>query len=40
LEESREVGHSGVLTGIIDRVEADDIDDPLLYFRGRYRELS
>jgi 3-hydroxy-9,10-secoandrosta-1,3,5(10)-triene-9,17-dione monooxygenase reductase component len=40
LEERRELGHSGVFTGIIDRVEADEIDDPLLYFRGRYRALS
>jgi flavin reductase (DIM6/NTAB) family NADH-FMN oxidoreductase RutF len=40
LEDRRELGHSGVIAGTIDRVEADDIDDPLLYFRGRYRGLS
>ncbi|HJS72168.1 MAG TPA: flavin reductase family protein [Acidimicrobiia bacterium] len=39
LEERRELGHSGVIIGTIDRVVADDIGDPLLYFRGRYREL-
>lgn len=34
-----EVGWSGVLAGKIDRVEIEDFADPLLHFRGRYRNL-
>lgn len=33
------VGWSGIMRGSIDRVEAGDITDPLVYFRGGYRTL-
>ncbi len=35
-----EVGWSGMVTATIDRVEVDDLTDPLVYFRGRYRGLA
>jgi 3-hydroxy-9,10-secoandrosta-1,3,5(10)-triene-9,17-dione monooxygenase reductase component len=38
--EKEEVGYSGLVTGAIDWVEAADITDPLVYFRGSYRSLS
>jgi flavin reductase (DIM6/NTAB) family NADH-FMN oxidoreductase RutF len=38
-ESRREVGHSGVVTGRIDRVEVDEFTNPLAYFRGQFRGL-
>ena len=38
--EQREVGYSGLVTGEIVRVEAANITDPLIYFRGSYRSLG
>jgi flavin reductase (DIM6/NTAB) family NADH-FMN oxidoreductase RutF len=35
-----EVGHSGVLSGRVDRVEVSAIDDPLVHFRGGYHRLG
>lgn len=35
----REAGYSGLIEGEIDRIEAADIGDPLVYFRGAYRSL-
>lgn len=40
LVEKRAVGHSGLLIGEIDRIDAGDMSDPLVYFRGGYRALS
>ena len=38
-ESRREVGHSGVVTGLIDHVDIGDFTNPLAYFRGNYRTL-
>jgi flavin reductase (DIM6/NTAB) family NADH-FMN oxidoreductase RutF len=35
-----EVGYSGIVTAEIERTEAGDLVDPLIYFRGRYRSLG
>lgn len=35
-----EAGWSGIVTGEVDRIEAANITDPLVYFRGGYRSLS
>jgi flavin reductase (DIM6/NTAB) family NADH-FMN oxidoreductase RutF len=40
LRDRAEVGYSGLITGTIDDVEAADLADPLIYFRGRYRSLG
>jgi 3-hydroxy-9,10-secoandrosta-1,3,5(10)-triene-9,17-dione monooxygenase reductase component len=32
--------YSVVADGIIDRLDLDELDDPLVYFRGRYRDLE
>lgn len=37
---AEEVGYSGLVVGEIDRVEATDLVEPLVYFRGRYRSLE
>ncbi|HEY6635326.1 MAG TPA: flavin reductase family protein [Acidimicrobiia bacterium] len=37
--DSIEVGYSGLVTGEIISVDTDDLVDPLVYFRGRYRAL-
>lgn len=39
LVETTEIGLSGVISGRIDRVQTTDFDDPLAYFRGRFRSL-
>lgn len=36
---ARSEGYSLLVTGDIDRIEASAIDDPLVYFRGRYRRI-
>ncbi len=33
-------GWSGVVRGVIEHVEVSGMDDPLVYFRGRYRTLG
>ena len=38
-ESRREAGHTGLVTGRIDRVEVGDFTNPLAYFRGSYRTL-
>lgn len=38
-ESRREVGHTGLVTGQIDRVEVGDFTNPLAYFRGSYHTL-
>lgn len=35
-----EVGYSGLVYGRIDQVEISGTTDPLVYFRGRYRDLA
>ena len=35
-----EHGHSVLISGDVDRVETADLEDPLAYFRGRYRRLE
>lgn len=35
-----ELGHSGVVAGAIDRLELTELEEPLVYFRGRYRGLG
>jgi flavin reductase (DIM6/NTAB) family NADH-FMN oxidoreductase RutF len=35
-----EYGYSVLVTAAIDRVEAADLADPLVYFRGSYRGLT
>jgi flavin reductase (DIM6/NTAB) family NADH-FMN oxidoreductase RutF len=40
LVDREEVGYSGIVRGTIDEVEIDNTTDPLLYFRGRYRDLD
>lgn len=36
----REIGYSGVVSGLIDRVEVADLTSPLTYFRGSYHTLQ
>lgn len=38
--EKREVGHSGLISGQVDRVELSGLSDPLVYFRGSYHTLQ
>ena len=40
LENSLTVGYQILVVGMIDHFEVGDLDDPLLYFRGRYRKLA
>jgi flavin reductase (DIM6/NTAB) family NADH-FMN oxidoreductase RutF len=35
-----EVGWSGLVTAVVDRVESSDLTDPLVYFRGGYRGIG
>lgn len=39
LERSVETGFHRVATGIIDQIDLEDLSDPLVYYRGRYRNL-
>lgn len=39
LERSVETGFHRLVTGIIDQIDLDDLADPLVYYRGRYRLL-
>jgi 3-hydroxy-9,10-secoandrosta-1,3,5(10)-triene-9,17-dione monooxygenase reductase component len=36
----KEMGYSGLVTGEIEKVDAAEIGDPLVYFRGTYRSLD
>lgn len=38
--QKEEIGYSGLVTGVIDKVEITELRDPLAYFRGRYRSLG
>jgi flavin reductase (DIM6/NTAB) family NADH-FMN oxidoreductase RutF len=40
VEETRQLGWSGVMTGVVDRAEVSDLTDPLVHFRGGYRRLA
>ena len=40
LETTQTIGYQLVVVGTIDYLEVGDLDDPLLYFRGRYRRLD
>ncbi|HKZ30182.1 MAG TPA: flavin reductase family protein [Acidimicrobiia bacterium] len=39
LERSVETGFHRLVTGVIDQIDLDDVADPLVYYRGRYRHL-
>lgn len=36
-ETTATVGYAQLVTGVIERVDLDDLDQPLMHFRGRYR---
>lgn len=40
LEECYSIGWQVLVVGEIEHLEVGEIDDPLIYFRGRYRSLS
>lgn len=40
LVETAEIGLSGIISGRIDRVQTTEFDDPLTYFRGRFRSFE
>jgi flavin reductase (DIM6/NTAB) family NADH-FMN oxidoreductase RutF len=40
LERSVETGFHRLVTGMIDQIDLEDLDEPLLYYRGRYRLLA
>jgi 3-hydroxy-9,10-secoandrosta-1,3,5(10)-triene-9,17-dione monooxygenase reductase component len=40
LETTLTVGYQILVVGMIDYLEVGDLQDPLIYFRGRYRKLS
>lgn len=40
LVDAREESYSTLVRAAIDHIATDDLDDPLLYFRGRYRSLG
>ena len=40
LERSAETGFHRLVTGVIDQIDLEDLADPLVYYRGRYRELG
>jgi flavin reductase (DIM6/NTAB) family NADH-FMN oxidoreductase RutF len=40
LERSVETGFHRLATGVIDQIDLEDLADPLVYYRGRYRVLS
>ncbi|HJQ78178.1 MAG TPA: flavin reductase family protein [Acidimicrobiia bacterium] len=40
LDTTTEIGWSGVISGRIDRVETTGLNDPLAYFRGRFRSIG
>jgi 3-hydroxy-9,10-secoandrosta-1,3,5(10)-triene-9,17-dione monooxygenase reductase component len=40
LEKTVEIGYQTLVVGLIDHLEVSDFEDPLVYFRGRYRRLA
>lgn len=40
LERSVETGFHRLATGVIDQIDLDDLHDPLVYYRGKYRTLN
>lgn len=40
LERSVETGFHRLVTGVIDQIDLDDLQDPLVYYRGKYRRLG
>jgi 3-hydroxy-9,10-secoandrosta-1,3,5(10)-triene-9,17-dione monooxygenase reductase component len=40
VSEREEMGYSGLVTAHIDEIEVSDINNPLVYFRGKYRALA
>ena len=40
LEKSAETGFHRLLTGVVDQIDLEDLADPLVYYRGRYRTLE
>jgi flavin reductase (DIM6/NTAB) family NADH-FMN oxidoreductase RutF len=38
--DATQAGYQELVTGEIERIELDDLVDPLIYFRGRYRALK
>ena len=40
LERSVETGFHRLVTGLIDQIDLKDLNEPLLYYRGRYRRLG
>jgi flavin reductase (DIM6/NTAB) family NADH-FMN oxidoreductase RutF len=40
LERSLETGFHRLVTGVIDQIDLEDLADPLVYYRGRYRALG
>jgi flavin reductase (DIM6/NTAB) family NADH-FMN oxidoreductase RutF len=39
LERSVDTGFHRLVTGVIDQIDLDDLQDPLVYYRGKYRTL-
>jgi 3-hydroxy-9,10-secoandrosta-1,3,5(10)-triene-9,17-dione monooxygenase reductase component len=39
-ERSTDMGYHTLIVGVIDRIELEDLDAPLVYYRGRYRRLD
>lgn len=39
-ERAEEMGYHTLVMGIIDEIEVDELAEPLVYYRGRYRRLS
>lgn len=39
-EDSMEMGYHTLTVGTVDMIELDDLDTPLVYYRGRYRRLD
>jgi 3-hydroxy-9,10-secoandrosta-1,3,5(10)-triene-9,17-dione monooxygenase reductase component len=39
-ERSMEMGYHTLVVGVVDSIELEDLDAPLVYYRGRYRRLG
>jgi 3-hydroxy-9,10-secoandrosta-1,3,5(10)-triene-9,17-dione monooxygenase reductase component len=39
-EDEAATGHHHLVRGTIERIDLDEFEEPLVYFRGRYRKLS
>lgn len=40
VEGQEEIGYSGLVTASIDQIDVSGLNDPLVYFRGKYRKLE